>query len=492
MKPLISIILVYLTIGLLSCSTSQTIDDRKITTRIESELDQLQSQIEVILDDTLLSSCFIGIKIVSLDDDQVLYATNSNKLFHPASNMKLLTSATALNVLDKDFDFITNVYADPDIEKGALKGNLYIKGSGDPLLTTEDLDSLARLIRSYGIIIITGDLVGDISCSDTLYWGAGWMWDDEPEPYEAFITPLTVNSNSIEVSVIPGKNIADRVEVLLDPPLHSFEINNQGITTLDTLIPELTVTRIRRENTIIVNGRVPPKSDTLKFIVSVWKPEIYFLELFKQKLNEYGIAVKGSIRIGSTQGLQFLGSISHPLDSVLHQINKPSDNLAAENTLKTIASELRGTPGSAAIGLAIMKKYLTTIGIDTTKMILADGSGVSFYNAISPDAMIQLLQEQYRNKHTFQRFLESLPIAGMDGTLKNRLNNTRASGNVRAKTGTLTGVSALSGYVWTADGKPLAFSIMCNHFPSQIMHLRNAQDKIMELLVNFRFGQGKK
>ncbi|MBI4548023.1 MAG: D-alanyl-D-alanine carboxypeptidase/D-alanyl-D-alanine-endopeptidase [Ignavibacteriae bacterium] len=486
MKALISFLVIHLSIVLLSCSTSHTIDRQITSTQREANIAQLQSAIDAILEDTLLALCFIGVKIVSLDDDQVLYAKNSNKLFHPASNMKLLTSATALNLLDKGFQFRTSVYADPEIDHGVLKGNVYIKGSGDPLLITNDLDSLARSIASYGINTIAGDLVGDVSYFDTLYWGSGWMWDDEPEPYEAFISPLTVNSNAIQVSVVPGKKIGNTVDVFLNPSIQSFTINNQGITSLDTLMPELTVTRIRGENTITVRGRVPPKSDTVKSILSVWKPELYFLELFKQKLIEHGITVKGGIRLGSTEGLQFLGSISHPLDSVLHQINKPSDNLAAENTLKTIAAELQGSPGTAAMGLSIMKEYLTRIGIDTAKMILADGSGVSFYNAISPDAIIQLLQEQYWNKHTFQRFLESLPIAGIDGTLNNRMKDARTAGNVRAKTGTITGVSTLSGYAWTADAKPLAFNIMCNHFPSQIMHLRNMQDTIMALLVNLR------
>ncbi|HZY10312.1 MAG TPA: D-alanyl-D-alanine carboxypeptidase/D-alanyl-D-alanine-endopeptidase, partial [Bacteroidota bacterium] len=223
------------------------------------------------------------------------------------------------------------------------------------------------------------------------------------------------------------------------------------------------------------------------FSLSVWKPELYFLALLREKLLERGIKVKGNIKLDTLKGSSMLAEIVHPIDSVIHRINKISDNLAAENLLKIIAAETQSPPGTSLIGLRIVKEYLYGISIDTSKLILADGSGMSFYNVVSPDMLTQILQKQYEQKENFQRFLESLPISGVDGTLKNRMKQTRAEGNVKAKTGTITGVSALSGYVKTADDKLLAFSIMCNHHPAQISVLRDMQDKIMEILSNFKF-----
>jgi serine-type D-Ala-D-Ala carboxypeptidase/endopeptidase (penicillin-binding protein 4) len=473
--------------GLISCSAIK-ITSVSVQPPIEVKHDtvsQINAQIDRILDDTLLSPAFIGIKVVSLVNNKILYEKNSGKLFHPASNMKLLTTAVALSVLNEDFRFTTQVYTDGKIKDSILQGNLCVKGSGDPLLTTDDLDSLAKIIHELGIKKINGDLSGDVTLFDDEYWGSGWMWDDEPNPEEAFITPLTVNGNSVSVSVIPARSSGKRVTVELEPQTDFIELLNKCITSTDTLIPPLTVVRQKHENVIIIQGRISPKAPLQTFSFSVWKPELYFLHLLRDKLLGYGIELGGTIRLNTARENMRLASISHPLDSVIIRINKVSYNLAAENLLKTIAVVKRGFPGSAVNGLCVIKEYLSSIGIDTSSMILADGSGASFYNGISPDAIVKLLQKQYENKATFQRFIESLPIAGIDGTLKNRMKRSRAEGRVFAKTGTLSGSSCLSGYVRTRNENLLAFSIMCNHFPGDRAVLRNVQDKILELLADW-------
>lgn len=454
----------------------------------EDDSDSLKVQINEILKDSLLDPCFLGIKIISLDDGKVLYELNSIKLFHPASNMKLLTSATAINTLKSDYQFKTKLFNDGKLINRVLQGNLYITGSGDPLLETNDLDSLSLLINIQGIKQITGDIVGDVSRFDSIYWGKGWMWDDEPDAFSAFITPLTVNGNSIKIFVSPGKNIGDPLSIKTEPVTSFIKLLNFGITSNDTLIPLCQVNRLRGMNKIVINGRLSPDDKTKEFVLSIWKPEYYFLSLLKERFKLNGVSVKGNISISSIRnqrkGKILLAEISHPLDSVLHQINKNSDNLAAENLLKTICAEHYASPGTADSGLFLIKKYLTNIGIDTLKIILADGSGASWYDAISPHDIIQLLQKQYEQKKTFKRFYESLAIAGVDGTLKNRMKGTRAEGNVHAKTGSLLGVNNISGYVNSTDGKLLAFSILCNHLPGDNKILKETQDKIIKLLTN--------
>jgi D-alanyl-D-alanine carboxypeptidase/D-alanyl-D-alanine-endopeptidase (penicillin-binding protein 4) len=216
----------------------------------------------------------------------------------------------------------------------------------------------------------------------------------------------------------------------------------------------------------------------------VWEPEKYFLELFRDALEKHGVAVHGITRIDTSRPGFVLGTVAHTLDSVLHRINKPSDNLGAEILLKTLGIAESGGQGTAEGGLGVVKKYLAGTGVDTTRLILADGSGMSFYDAISPDAIIKLLTAQ--SGEAFRRLYESLPVAGVDGTLKNRMRHGPAFGNVHAKTGSLTGVSALSGYVTTADHELLAFSMMCNHFPAEIVPLRAAQDSIMQILAGLK------
>ncbi len=487
MKITLSLFFMLLLFFFNACSTSSSYKPQSPGRQLQQITpSNLSSSINNVLHDTLLTSCIFGVKIISDNDGAVLYEMNSEKLFHPASNMKLLTSATALEMLPPEFLFTTSICYDGILNDSILSGNVFIKGVGDPLMTTEHLDSVVGQLLKKGIKLITGDIVGDVSYFDTLAWGMGWMWDDEPSTDAPFLTPLTINSNSIEVNIIPGKNIGEGPEVEIIPKTTYVNINNNAITSVDTMLPPLDVTRIRGKNTIVISGRIAPNSSMQDFGVSIYKPELYFLHLFRERLAEYGISVSGILRLDTVRSSAELVTIIHPLDSVLHQINKPSDNLAAENLLKTLSHEQYHAMGSATNGLSVIKQYLFSIGIDTTKMILADGSGLSWYNAVSPNTIVQLLYEQYKRKSTFKRFYESLPVAGVDGTLKNRMKGTLAEGNVHAKTGSLTGVSSLSGYVNSVDGEMIIFSILSNHFPSELVHLRNAQNNIMELLANYR------
>jgi D-alanyl-D-alanine carboxypeptidase/D-alanyl-D-alanine-endopeptidase (penicillin-binding protein 4) len=452
------------------------------------DVKQLQAKIDSILDAKELSSSFIGIKIAPVDDETILYARNSTKLFHPASNTKLITTAAALAKLPHHV-YRTKLSSGSNIKNGVLSGSIYIRGTGDPLLNSADLDSLAGMVQKKGIQTITGNIVGDISYFDTVAWGRGWMWDDEPSSDEPFVTPLSVDSNSIYFKIEPAASLASMASFTTEPFTDLFNIANTCITQKDTANNPVIVTRRRGTNNIVISGSIYPGTATEEFTYSVWKPELVLLHILKDKLQARGITVKGTCTFDSIRGRNLIGEIDHPIDSVIIRVNKDSYNLGAESLVKTLAAEIAGTPGTWENGVDIIKDYLNQLGIDTTNMILMDGSGVSFYNLFTPSDMVRLLKAQYRSNNNFQRFYESLPVAGVDGTLKNRMKGTPAAGNVRAKTGTLTGSSALSGYITTADKKLLAFSIMNNHFPGEGKVLREMQNKILELLAGY--GKGK-
>ncbi|TAK57738.1 MAG: D-alanyl-D-alanine carboxypeptidase/D-alanyl-D-alanine-endopeptidase, partial [Bacteroidetes bacterium] len=382
-------------------------------------LHALTAYIDSVIHDSTYNSCFIGMKIVSLENGTVLYSKNSNKLFHPASNMKLLTTSTAVSLLDSDYHFTTNVFINSAIEKGIVNGDLFIEGVGDPLIQTSDFDSLALQLSKAGITGIAGDLVGDVSSFDDEYWGEGWMWDDEPEAYEAFISPLTVNANCIKFNVKPAAKNGERLMVEMAPSVNFYTITNESITSDDSTIERVDVTRPKRINTFTIIGRMALSDTAEEFDLSVWQPEMYFLNLLKERLTAIKIKISGKSVIGKVKRGKKVAELHHSIDSVLHQINKPSDNLAAELLLKTLGREKFGKPGSADKGLKSVKSYLHSCGIDTAQLILADGSGLSFYNQVSPDAITSLLKDQYTRK-SFRRFYESLPLAGVEGTLKNR------------------------------------------------------------------------
>jgi len=446
---------------------------------------ELVQKIDSLLSDSDLGSCFIGLKIVSLEKGTILYSKNSSKLFQPASNMKLLTTATANSVLGANYEFNTELLSNAKTVNGVLQGDLLIKCSGDPKLGTADFDSLASQLSKVGIKSIKGNLVGDTSAFDGHFWGAGWMWDDEPEAFEAFITPLTVNSNAIKFKLSPGIKDGDSLRYFLEPAISFYKVINQGVTSNDSMIPRVKVTRPKGDNTFTIIGRLNLSDTTNEYDVSMWKPEMYFLKLLKQRLDTTGITVQGKCLLDSTRRGKKIAEVSHSLDSVLCEINKPSDNLGAENLLKTLGREKIGAPGSAESGLMVVKDYLLKCGIDTSEVMLADGSGLSGYDEVSPDAFLKILRNQFKQK-LFSRFYQSLPIAGVDGTLKNRMKGTKAEGNVHAKTGSITGASTLSGYVTTADSSMLCFSFMCNHFPGDMHVIRHIEDRILEMLAGMK------
>jgi D-alanyl-D-alanine carboxypeptidase/D-alanyl-D-alanine-endopeptidase (penicillin-binding protein 4) len=455
----------------------------------EAALLNLRKSIDEILTDSIFIPARVGIKIVSLSGGRVLYERDSKALFHPASNLKLLTTATALHVLGKDYKFKTAVYSDSAIQNGVLPGNLYIKGFGNPDFTSKDLVWMVGQLKEKGLRRIRGDVVGDVSFFDDLYWGNGWMWDDEPSSYEAFITPLSINKNSVKVIVKPGDKVGDPVQVHLEPETKYVELMNSGLTGSDSITNTIEVTRRFKErlNTIVVRGSLPRGSQECEFDLSVWQPELYAVKLLQEELEQEGIVVEGTARLGNVgNGLKPIVLHEWPVDSVVIHLNKVSDNLSAENTLKVIAAEKRGPPGTSQSGISIVNEYLSSIGIDTSSYLMADGSGVSHYNLVNAETIVDLLSAVYKQREHFDLFYRSLPVAGMDGTLERRMKGTSAEGRVRAKTGTESGVSSLSGYVPMRSADMIVFSILMNDFIGSPRPYRDAQDKIVELLARFQ------
>ena len=436
-----------------------------------------------------MDRCIAGVMVVRLADSSVLAERNSSVLLHPGSNMKLLTTGAALAVLPPDFTFRTTVWSDPVIDDGVLSGNLYVVGGGDPLLDSTAVDSIAGMAAAAGIRRVEGDLVADLSLFDTLSWGRGWMWDDEPDPDEGFISPLSFNGSSAAVVVSPGARAGDGVSCTVFPDPGFFEIGNDASTVPRGAADSLVVTRMRGFDRIVVGGTLAAGAQPETTVVSVRRPALHFLHALRERLIARGIPVGGGLLAGRASGPERLGTIEHGLRAVVTRINKLSDNLAAESLLKTLAARLSGEPGTAELGLDAVKGYLASAGIDPASVILADGSGVSWYDAVTPADIVAVLRDQYSRASTFPSFFASLPRAGDDGTLASRMAGTAAEDRVSAKTGTLTGVSALSGYATTLTHDLIAFSIVLNHFPGKPRELRALQDSVLNDLV--LLGPGK-
>jgi D-alanyl-D-alanine carboxypeptidase/D-alanyl-D-alanine-endopeptidase (penicillin-binding protein 4) len=442
----------------------------------------LQNKIDNIINDKSLNVCSIGIEIVDVTTDKVLYSLNSEKLFHPASNLKLLTTAAAIHLLPSKFQFKTIISINGTLNSGSVDGDLIISGFGDPLFSNTDLDSIVVKIQKLGIRKINGAILLNESYFDSLKWGHGWMWDDEPDPTAPIISPICIDQNTVKIKVSPNKILNNAPLIEFSPHSDYFSTINRAFTSNDTSLPELTLTRIRGTDTILLNGRIALNDSSQEFQISIFEPEKYFLHILFEKFKSAKIEVLGKITHAQLNKPRQLFSISHDIDSVLHQANKMSDNLCAENLLKTISAELLHKPGSTTDGINLLKDFLYKSNIDTSLMFLADGSGASWYNAVSPKSIVNMLCSEYK-KTSFKRFFETLSIAGVDGTLKNRLKGTPSENNVHAKSGTLTGINCISGYVQTTDNKIIAFSILINHCPVGQKEMRNIEDRIIETLA---------
>ncbi len=446
-------------------------------------LSEFRQRLGAFIADTNLRRSVVGLKIVRLDDSSTIAGHQSGTLLHPGSNMKLFTTAAALALLPPDFTFRTRVYCDTGIVGGGLRGNLYVIGGGDPLLDTADVDSLAGIVAASGIDRIDGDIVADLSRFDSSSWGKGWMWDDEPDPGAPFITPLAFNHATVSVIVRPGPRAGTPTAWEITPSGGALPVENTALTIARGSPDSLAVTRARGEDRIVVGGTMSLSAPPETTVLSVRSPADHFLRALKERLARRGIGVGGGLRAGTATGPLFLGAIARPLGPVLHRVNAMSDNFAAECLLKVIAAERSGVPGSADDGLAAVGEYLTGAGIAPRTMIMADGSGVSWYNAVAADDLTALLRDQYARPATFGAFYRSLASAGRDGTLGSRMGGTVAAGRLRGKTGTLTGVSAISGYLTTLANERLAYCIMINHFPGPVRLLRSLQDGLLADLV---------
>ena len=447
----------------------------------------LQRKIDLLLPDSLFPPSNLGIKIVSLSKRETLYELNPGMMFNPASNQKLFTAATALSELGEGYRFATQFSIDTTM---SVK-RLYVKGFGDPVLSTADLDSIARNLSHILPAGKTWTLVGDTSFFDDLHWGLGWTWDDEPDPSAMFISPLSVNGNTITVNVQPGRSHGDQVVVTTDPPTGFVAIENNGRTVADSVTEELNISRTRSSpqgllNLIIIRGEVPRRDTTIKVMLSLAHPELYTLTLLGERLQSHGVQFVGMSFDTIPAAARTIARYEHRLDSVVTYMDKESDNLSAECILKTLGVKNAGTPGKAATGVSLIMKFLSENGIDTTRIVIADGSGVSRYNLVSTALIIDLLTAIHKKGAHFATLYHSLPVAGIDGTLSRRMRGTPAQGNLRAKTGTLNGTSSLSGYVHTADGELLAFSILMQHFPNNTRTYRQVQDRIGILLSGLR------
>ncbi|MCL6098971.1 MAG: D-alanyl-D-alanine carboxypeptidase/D-alanyl-D-alanine-endopeptidase [Bacteroidetes bacterium] len=450
------------------------------------EPNSFENQIDSLLVSDLPNSTQAAISVYDLTENKSVYTHNEKLLLRPASNQKILTTSATYLFLGSDYNFETKIVHTGTIADSVLCGDLYFIGGLDPAFTTHNLDSLVREIKKFGIKEINGNVYGDVSAMDSLFWGEGWMWDDDPYSFAAYMTPLNINKNSVAVVVSPSQpgGIAN-VETLSNT--NSVVIKNSAVTT-DTGKTKLKVTRdwLNRKNTIFVSGTISRLSEPDTIALNVFNPTFYFLQLAEESFKRNGVELDGKVdTLTLRDSAEVIASSKHSIESVINYTNKNSYNLGAEMLLRALALKYYGKPASAKNGIKLLDSLITLSGLDPKKYSLVDGSGLSFYNLVSTQLIMNVLKYLYLNQpEIYKKIYDSFPVSGTDGSLKNRMKNFPIRGQVHAKTGTISGVSCLSGYIQTRKNHTLAFSVMIQNYTGNSSAARKFQDKICEIIFN--------
>ena len=411
-----------------------------------------------------------SISIRNRASGELLYDYNGETPIKPASNMKLITTAAALEVLGKDYHFTTSLYTSGKLNEGVLKGDVYLKGEGDPTLSVEDLQQFAQELKAKGINKIDGRIVGDDKWFDDELLTPGIWAEDESYYYAAPISALTTSPNSdydsgtiiVDVS---GSTIGQSPLVQVTPHLGDLEIVNQAVTVEAGKSNTVTIVRSYRTNQVVISGDLPTDK-TKREWVTVQHPTTHTLTIFEAVLAEAGIEyTKGKLFRAATPKSANLVAMkkSIPLEQLLIPYMKLSNNGIADILTKTIG-KLESHKGSTKAGLKAVNHFGESLGLQMTDWSFEDGSGMSHANNVSSIAVSDLLFK-VQGEDWFSTFFTTLPVAGnpermVGGSLRNRLKDPITAGKVFAKTGSLSGVSTLSGYLEGSSGEQYIFSIL--------------------------------
>lgn len=471
--------------------------------RVSPALRELARDLNAIIARPVFATTRWGILVESLDRKQVLFSHNASQLFTPASNMKLYTTAAALVHLGPQFRFRTSVYAQarPD-ERGHIEGDLILYGRGDPNLSTRTvseglltpLGRLADQLFEAGVREVFGNIVGDESYFVGPRLGAGWEWDDLQWYYGAEISALTLDDNMAEIILQPGSQVGDPARLFLRPEAACLSVNNEVVTADPQAEQRLVVDRPLGQNTVTVWGTIPLSSTGYRAAVAIHDPARCAAEHFRLELLRRGIRVHGQARSADWKYRQehplSLGNVvelawveSAPLSQEIRVLNKISQNLHAELLLRTLGAVVKGE-GSDTKGLEVVSELLRSWGVRMQGIRLRDGSGLSRQNVISPATTVDLLRAMHGHPWR-DPYIASLPVAGEDGTLQNRMKGSVAQQRVRAKTGTLAYTYSLAGYLTTLSGQELVFSIMVNDHTGVGADVTQAIDEICARLIEF-------
>lgn len=434
----------------------------------------LVSALTKVMSDSRVRHASSGTAVMDVATGSLLYGRSATSALTPASNTKLFTAAAAMATLGPSFRFKTEVVRRAKLRKDTIQGNLYVKGYGDPTSMQSDYASLAKQVRASGIRTVTGKLAVDTSYFDAQTYNPNWSTGYADDYYAAQIRPLTIapstdyDSGTIYLNYKPGAK-GKAASITTTPAAAAKAITIHNLTSTGSKATSVSVSRPYGSSTITIRG--PVKSGTAggSAQVTANHPELVAAAVFRSELGKAGVRVLGSttsMKTPATGQTRTAVDYSMPLSQLLVPFLKLSNNMHAETLTKTMGRVVHGS-GSWTSGLAVTRSYLSSLGVPMAGVRMIDGSGLTRNNRITPLAMVTLLTKVQRQSW-FQTYYAALPVAAdsrrmVGGTMRSRLVGTKAAKNAHAKTGSLTGVTALSGYVTGADQRFYAFSMISNY-----------------------------
>jgi D-alanyl-D-alanine carboxypeptidase/D-alanyl-D-alanine-endopeptidase (penicillin-binding protein 4) len=440
-----------------------------------SPQDTLSSQLETILSDPHESGAQYALTVRDVDTGTTLFDENGSTRLLPASNAKLYTSTAALDVLGPDYRFHTAVLRTGAVHGSVLRGDLYLKGYGDPMATAADYKALARKVAASGVRTVRGNLIADDTYFDDVRLAPFWSWDDEPYYYSAQTSALNISPDDIGdtgtvlIDVSPAKAEGKKPVVTMIPKNKYVRIKNTATTGASGSAQTIDATRPHGKNVVDITGSIPLGASAYASQPSVDQPTRLVADVFRRALARVGVRVTARTRYAAapSTATDVVDRSSEPLSQILVPWLKLSNNMIAEAVTKALGAAASGT-GTWSAGTDAILQAVAADGVDTATLQLFDGSGLGRADYVTSDQTVKLL-ESVRAKSWFGTWYDSLPIAGnpdqlVGGTLRHRMAGTAAANNLHGKTGSMTGVSALSGYVTDKAGDHLVFSMMSNNF----------------------------
>jgi len=465
----------------------------------------LRSNLTARVEHPRLAAAQLGVKVVSLDTGKTLFEHNAGKLLKPASNAKLYTGALALDRLGPQFRIRTSCYAaaKPDAD-GTLRGDLTIFGRGDFSMAArfnggdyaKSLEPLVASLAAAGVKRVAGDLVGDESFFRGPPYGSAWTWDDLNYYYGAEVSALTHEDNVVDLVFKPAPALGQPVTFTTKPATPFLQFINRTTTVTNGGRRSLDLHRPLAQTTVHLHGSLPLGDRDWTDAMPVPRPALRFVTQLRDALAKRGITVAGQLRtrdwlaaeaapVDYAKQVEIAFTESRPMSELVERMMKPSQNLYAQLLLLQVgARAAKPSQTTEDAGLVELQKFLVEAGVKRGAVLLEEGSGLSRGCLLMPDATVQLLR--HMDKHpAAAAYRASLPIAGVDGTLRSRFAGTAAARNVLAKTGSLRYVSSLSGHVTTAAKERLVFSFMLNAYTGTAVSGREVIDELAVQLANF-------